>query len=290
MLMHCQGDESRVYPDFADHSEAKLLFVCKTVGEESAIPRVMHKHDDRLEIMFIASGSGDYVIDGKNYLAQEGDILIFNSDVVHDERPHNSSDSVIYSCGISGLQINDLPLNHLQPRQYRALVKSGSHFTSIHGLFETLCSQCFGKSGHYGVVMHHVLNALLILARNLCEEQQARLDKTTLSLGEQIKDFIDENYMSPVTLDAISEKLRINRFYLVHVFKQFSGYPPKQYIIRRRVGEAQSLLLNTDLGVSEIAARVGYDSVNNFHRVFKMIVGIPPTQYKIRWMEGIKAQ
>lgn len=290
MLMHCQRDESQVYPDFADHSEARLLFVCKTVGEESAIPRVMHKHDDRLEIMFIASGSGDYVIDGKNYLAQEGDILIFNSGVVHDERPHSSGDSVIYSCGISGLQISKLPPNHLQPRQYRALVKSGAHFTSVLGLFETLCSQCFGKNDHHGVVMHHVLNALLIVARNLCEEQQARLDETALSLGEQIKNYIDENYMSPVTLEAISEKLRINRFYLVHVFKQFSGYPPKQYIIRRRVGEAQSLLLNTDLGVSEIAARVGYDSVNNFHRVFKMIVGIPPTQYKIRWMDGIKAQ
>lgn len=289
MLMHCQ-DDSRIYPDFADHSLPKLLFVCKTEGEESAIPRVMHKHDDRLEIMFIARGSGDYVIDGKTYLAQEGDILIFNAGVVHDERPHSSSDSVIYSCGLSGLQINALPPEHLQPRQYRALVKSGSHFTSVHGLFETLCAQCFGKNSHYGVVTHHVLNALLILVRNLCEQQQARLDETTISLGEQIKDFIDENYTSSITLEAITERLKINRFYLIHVFKQFSGYPPKQYIIRRRVGEAQSLLLNTDLGIAEIAEKVGYASVNNFHRVFKMVVGIPPTQYKIRWMEGRQTQ
>ena len=287
MLTHCQ-DDNRVYPDFAEHSAPKLLFVCKTEGEESAIPRVMHKHDDRLEIMFIARGSGDYVIGGKNYLAQEGDILIFNSGVVHDERPHSSRDSVIYSCGLSGLHISGLPADHLQPREYRARVKSGSHFSSVHGLFETLCSQCFRQNNHYGVITHHVMNALLILVRNLCEEQQARNDESTLSLGEQIKDFIDENYTTPITLDAITQKLQINRFYLIHVFKQFSGYPPKQYIIRRRVGEAQSLLLNTDLGVSEIAARVGYDSVNNFHRVFKMIVGIPPSQYKVRWMEGMK--
>jgi len=288
MLTHCL-DDTRMYPDFAEFSSPKLLFVCRTEGEESAIPRVMHKHDDRIEIMFIARGSGDYVIDGKNYLAQEGDILIFNSGVVHDERPHISGDSLIYSCGLSNLDIHGLPPDHLQPREYGALVKSGPHCTSVHGLFETLCAQCFGKNKHYGVVAHHVLNALLIIVRNLCEQQQARLDERTLSLGEQIKEFIDENYNSPITLEDITQKLRINRFYLIHVFKEFSGYPPKQYIIRRRVGEAQSLLLNTDMGVTEIATKVGYDSVNNFHRVFKMIVGIPPTQYKVRWMEGMKA-
>lgn len=288
MLHHCQ-EEGVVYPDYAENTHPKLLFVCRTEGEESAIPRVMHKHDDRLEIMFIARGSGHYLIDGRQYLAQEGDILVFNQGAVHDERPHMSPDSLIYSCGISQLKIAGLPDNNLIGRDKSAVIPSGEHQSALHGMFDLLCSQIFNKERHHGVVTHHLLNAIVVMCRNICLARHEELQKTETSLGLSIKEFIDEHYKEPIKLDSITNELGITQFYLIHVFKRFSGYSPKQYIIRRRVGEAQSLLLNTDMDVTTIAGLVGYESVNNFHRVFKMVVGIPPTQYKNRWMEGIRA-
>ena len=288
MLTHCQ-DPVTVYPDYSCDVGPKLLFVCRTQGEESAIPRVMHKHDDRLEIMFIARGSGHYLIGGRQYLAQEGDILVFNQGVVHDERPHVSDDSLIYSCGISNLHITDLAENHLISRDKSAVIASGEYRQTLHALFDALCSQIFNDEKHYGVITHHLLNAIVVMCRNICLTRHEQLDKTETSLGLSIKDFIDEHYKEPIKLESITSELGINRFYLIHVFKRFSGYSPKQYIIRRRVGEAQSLLLNTDMDVTTIAGVVGYESVNNFHRVFKMVVGIPPSQYKNLWMEGVQA-
>lgn len=288
MLHHCQ-DDVVVYPDYVKSACPKLLFVCRTEGEESAIPRVMHKHDDRLEMMFIARGTGQYSIGGRQYLAQEGDILVFNQGVVHDERPHMSADSLIYSCGISDLHLDGLHENHLIGRDKSAVMASGEHQATLQGLFDALCSQIFSKAFHHGVVTHHLLNVIVILCRNIALARHDELTKTESSLGLSIKEFIDEHYKEPIKLDSMTQELGITRFYLIHVFKRFSGYSPKQYIIRRRVGEAQSLLLNTDMDVTTIAGVVGYESVNNFHRVFKMVVGIPPTQYKNRWMEGIRA-
>ncbi|QCR38284.1 AraC family transcriptional regulator [Nissabacter sp. SGAir0207] len=287
MLHHCQ-DNSTLYPDFEDQSGPQLLFVCQTEGEESAIPRVMHKHDDRLEMMFIARGSGQYQIGGRQYLAQEGDILVFNQGVVHDERPHLSADSLIYSCGIHHLHLAGLPENHLIGREERAVVASGEHQLALHGLFEALCTQVFSKAPFHGVITHHLLNAIVMMCRNVFYSHLHACNQTEASLGLSIKEFIDEHYKHPLTLETIASQLGITRFYLIHVFKKFSGYSPKQYIIRCRVGEAQSLLVNTDLDVAAIASAVGYESVNNFHRVFKMVVGIPPTQYKNRWLAGIK--
>ena len=286
MLTHCQN-EMTLYPDYAPGTTPSLLFVCRTQGEDSAIPRVMHKHDDRLEIMFIARGSGDYLIGDRQYVAKEGDILVFNKGVVHDERPHLSHDSLIYSCGISRLQLTGLPENHLFSRDKSAVFASGVQKESFAALFATLCTQVFDNETHYGAVTHHLLNAIVILCRNLWLSRQEEMAKSEHSTGQLIKDFIDEHYKEPITLDSITQKLRINRFYLIHAFKRFSGYSPRQYIIRRRVGEAQSLLLNTDMGVTSIASMVGYESVNNFHRVFKMVVGIPPSQYKTLWMAGV---
>lgn len=285
MLHHCQ-DAVTDYPDYAAGSAPRLLFVCKTEGEESAIPRVMHKHDDRLEIMFIAHGSGQYFIGGRQYLAQEGDVLIFNQGVAHDERPHISEDSLIYSCGISGLQIEGLAGNHLIGRENTPVISSGDQRVQLHGLFEALCTQVFSKAQHFGAIACHLCSAIVIMCRNICLARHEEMNKTESSLGLSIKEYIDEHYREPVSLDSLTSELRITRFYLIHVFKRYSGYSPKQYLIRCRIGEAQSLLLNTDMDVTSIAAAVGYESVNNFHRVFKMVVGIPPTKYKNRWMEG----
>ena len=72
-----------------------------------------------------------------------------------------------------------------------------------------------------------------------------------------------------------------------------------QYVTRRRIGEAQNLLINTQLSITEIAANVGYNNSNNqeivkkidfsynnsnyFQNVFKKIVGYTPGSYRKRW-------
>jgi len=35
-----------------------------------------------------------------------------------------------------------------------------------------------------------------------------------------------------------------------------------------------------------VANAVGYDNVNNFHRIFHNLVGIPPARYKKFWLTG----
>ena len=56
-----------------------------------------------------------------------------------------------------------------------------------------------------------------------------------------------------------------------------------QYVTRRRIGEAQNLLINTQLSITEIAANVGYNNSNYFQNVLKKIVGYTPGSYRKRW-------
>mgnify|MGYP002224503495 CR=1 FL=1 len=53
------------------------------------------------------------------------------------------------------------------------------------------------------------------------------------------------------------------------IFKEETGFSPMQYVTRRRIGEAQNLLINTQLSITEIAANVGYNNSNYFQNVFK---------------------
>ena len=56
-----------------------------------------------------------------------------------------------------------------------------------------------------------------------------------------------------------------------------------QYINRRRIGEAQSLLIDTGRNMTEIAELVGFGNVSMFSRAFRQVVGCSPSDYRKKW-------
>ena len=74
----------------------------------------------------------------------------------------------------------------------------------------------------------------------------------------------------------MGKALHVSPYYLSHVFKEASGYSPTQYLLRRRIGEAHNLLIATDLPMSKIAERVGFETQNYFNLQFSKHVGMPP--------------
>ena len=107
-------------------------------------------------------------------------------------------------------------------------------------------------------------------------------------LGLRIKSYIDEHYMEPITLQSMGEALHISPYYLAHVFKQMSGYSPVQYLLRRRIGEAQTLLITTDLPITTIAGMVGYDTQSYFNLQFTKNVGMPPKKYRQNYIVSVE--
>ncbi|MGN1029992.1 MAG: helix-turn-helix transcriptional regulator, partial [Butyricicoccaceae bacterium] len=100
-----------------------------------------------------------------------------------------------------------------------------------------------------------------------------------------IQDYIDQHYLEDISIAMISADMHMGESYLSHTFKKATGYSILQYIIRRRIGEAQSWLLMSDLSITDIATKVGYNSVSNFHNTFRKTVGMTPQQYRSYWKQ-----
>jgi len=272
---------------FDNDLRPRLAFMCKAEGKDEAIPRVMHKHDDRFEVMFIRAGSGTYNIDGRAYNVKQGDIMLFNTNILHDERPDASEDLLIFSCGVEQLKVDGLPLNVLTTRSQPPVMPAGEFYDEICQLFDQMWKHINSQYVCHSEITDNLLAVLLLICRNIwVEHNQDEEENKNILLGQRIKDYIDSHYKEDIALSSITNAMNMNHFYLTHVFKNFSGYSPKQYQTRRRIGEAQNLLLSTNLGVTEVANAVGYDNVNNFHRIFHNLVGIPPGRFKKFWLTG----
>ena len=92
--------------------------------------------------------------------------------------------------------------------------------------------------------------------------------------------YIEQNYNSDLSLSSLAERFSLSDSYVARIFKNELDCKPSEYVNNFRVSVAEALLTTTDMSVSEIAETVGYSDVYYFSRIFKRIVGVPPSRVR----------
>ena len=95
-----------------------------------------------------------------------------------------------------------------------------------------------------------------------------------------VEQYIDEHFMEDITLQTLSDLTYLNKYYLVHAFKNYKGVSPINYLINRRLVEAKHLLATTNYPISKIAASIGFSSQSYFSQVFRKETGMSPNAYR----------
>lgn len=278
---------------FVGENDPRLLYVSEIRPDASAHPRVMHAHEDFVEIILICSGSSEYLIHDKKCYIQPGDLLVYNAGVVHDEISGPDMEIGSYCVAIGGLHMPGLRANALLPDDAGYVFPTGQSFGDLRILFEMMFRNLASGEPRAEAFCHSLMHALLVKVLTVTDGVDAIAEKPVEEphiLGRRIKEYIDRHYMEPITLQSMGEALHISPYYLSHVFKQMSGYSPVQYLLRRRIGEAQTLLITTDLSITRIAEMVGYDTQSYFNLQFTKNVGMPPNKYRQNYIVAQKEQ
>ena len=74
---------------------------------------------------------------------------------------------------------------------------------------------------------------------------------------------------------------RVERFYFSRVFKQTTGLSPLQFVTRERITRVQQMMRETKRSLIETALEVGYTSPSAFAQVFRRVVGVMSTEFRI---------
>lgn len=146
--------------------------------------------------------------------------------------------------------------------------------------------------------LDHLTNNLLYTSKDIASikmycctyyerltKEQSKVKNTKNSISSKtilkVKNYIDQNYYSDdINLDFLSSHFYINSCHLSSTFKKITGESLVEYITKRRINEAKSLLKNDDIKLAEVAEKVGYKDYYYFSKLFKKHVGISPLKYK----------
>jgi AraC-like DNA-binding protein len=117
---------------------------------------------------------------------------------------------------------------------------------------------------------------LSILSNQLAVRRE-NIESTNMTRARQ---FIEDHQAEPLSLGRIAQVANISRHYFCKMFKKATGINFTDYLSRVRVEKSKTLLLNPNSRISEAAFACGFQSMTNFNRAFKRIVGRSPTQFR----------
>lgn len=95
----------------------------------------------------------------------------------------------------------------------------------------------------------------------------------------EILNYIPDHLTEDLSLDSLSAKFFISKPHLCRIFKEYTGFPPGEYIIKSRIMHARRLL-QEGKSVQEAGEESGFRSYAHFIRTFRQLVGVSPGRYK----------
>jgi len=98
----------------------------------------------------------------------------------------------------------------------------------------------------------------------------------------RIQNYLNHNTDREVHLDELAKYSNISKYYLIRLFKNAFGMSPIHYHQLVRVKAAKEMIQFTRIPLTEIAERLGFQSIHSFSRAFKNIEGCSPSFYRKR--------
>ena len=257
--------------------------------------RLFHLRDDRgtqvsyhyhefCKLVFLLSGSGSYVVEGRRYLLKSGDIVFVGSQTVH--KPEFPSGAAYE----------------------RIIIYIDPAFLHTFGTEECRLEECFsGKSGHvlrpsetrarhylhllerlehelsgdeYGRVLLSrslMLQLLCELGRDLRREGEGLPEPVAARDGKilDILQYIDENLAEDILIEDLSARFFISKYHMMRRFREETGTSIHNYISDKRLLCARDLI-RSGASATEACFRSGFRSYSAFSRAYAKLFRTTP--------------
>ena len=260
------------------HEDFRLFHDTDALGTDT----VAHFHTF-YKVTFVKYGKGSYMIDGRLYDIESGDVILVGVNVPHQPFFETGELYDRYTLYISQgmLEEFDIPECHIYELFTSAsgnvIRPDGNAAERFAGMLERIDTETHSSS----YASH--LAARLGVIRLLIEAGRCR-EETSLTVPLHLPEddpmlnilrYINENLDKSLSTEDISQHFRMSGEEMMTAFKDAFGCRMNEYIVNRRLTRAHEMLLRGE-DPSEACYRCGYDSYSVFTKDYHDKYGVSP--------------
>lgn len=248
----------------------KYAFTAQRIRKLLPKPHI-HPH---LELIYLKQGSSMVSLDNKEYLINEGDCFIAFPNQIHfyHDRAQIEGYMIIFSPDLFAefkklfyMKTPVCPILHREDMPEDAVLQ-------LEKIYEKRNSgSAFDDTVAKGM--------LLALLGEMFSTMKFGDNPTDQEAIKRILAYCVEHYTESISLEILSKKLYLNKYYISRVFQERMNVSYKDFINKLRVDYACALL-KKGIRVTESAYASGFSSVRTFNRAFLKYTGMTPRDYK----------
>lgn len=242
-----------------------------------------YQYNDSVRLLYCLDGTATVKIDNKDYLLRKGMPLIVNEGRYFSVY---SIDGILLTSVCFDPQIftdsigTDLYFLWIDPNG-----NNNNNIVVLKSLLNELIFydlQVEGKNDFFKLSIFYRL--MDFLAKNYLHKMiKGKSHSNGDVRTQQIRTYIRKNYMHRLTLTQLSDELFISEGYLSRFFKKELGNGFLRYLNSVRLYHTINDLINTDMGITDIAMKNGFNSISGFNQLFKKENGLSPKEYRNKY-------
>lgn len=267
------------------HGNAFRLFVNREVEDYPS-----HWHTD-LEIIMPLENDYTVILDKTTYALHPKDIIIIPSGEMHELHAPSSGQRLIFQVDHSIIrEVNgfDSVYSKFFPC---ALLRETDQLKGHQDLVNILLQiseESTNASPLYEACIHSLIIYFFVLVGRIPFHNTdtfsgiaKRKQQSYVDIFFNMCTYLNEHCTENITLEQLANMSGFSKSHFIRLFKDFAGVSYYEYLTKRRMINAEILLLdNPELSITDLALMSGFNSLATFNRVFKASHGCTPTEYR----------
>lgn len=159
-------------------------------------------------------------------------------------------------------------------------------YDDIHRIMNSIVDEYHSKGIFYEAGIYSLMLEMLVTMRRSPYAAGRQLgvsgskQKEYLEKFMDVCSFIDEHCTEDLTLEDVADRAGFSKYHFSRLFKQFTSISFYKYLNQKRIEAAEKLLVNPGMSITEVSLSSGFSSMSSFIRMFKLIKGCTPTEYR----------
>lgn len=274
--------------------------ICETVNYKQSTSPKLYNNDENedypphwhttMEIIMPVENIYTVECGNQTYVLREYDIILICPCCIHALSAPPTGRRIIFQPDTASLRfmkgIESL-LNILSP----LIIITPEDFPAIHERIRELLiaikDEYFIMASAFSEVMIYskLLEIITLIGDNYARHAESRSgitgqQKEYMEKFFKICDYIKDHCSDDLKLDDIANMCGFSKFYFSRLFKQFMNVSFYKYVNQKRIAKAAELLIEPKNSVTDVALSSGFPSLSSFIRMFKIVKGCTPTEFR----------
>ncbi|MEZ3434990.1 MAG: AraC family transcriptional regulator [Lachnospiraceae bacterium] len=252
----------------------------------------MHAHPE-IQFCYVTKGEVEFIVENLRYTAAKGEVVYINSNCIHMSRALKPGST--YACFNIKPEYLIPFLSSIDGHRYIYHFLHDPNFSSLHirekagwqekviGLLKNIYQLYQEEPFAFELQIVSCLVQLWYEMIHGNEERILEKNSEETPAQKRIKKalkYIDEHYQETIELKDIADELGVSAGEVSRLFKKMLNETCFEYIGNFRIMRSMDLLNYTDMSISEIALKTGFNSFSYYTKYFKSKVGCSPSSYR----------